>query len=497
MKRRILKRFLIGAGISALIALALIAHPAWHLLKTWYTDRHDHRPPAAGNVDDASRLNETRVAEVWPIPAASADAEAQLAKLLERARAGHLPVAIAGARHSMGGHTIASNGIVVDMAAFNQLELESSNHILHAGSGARWHDVIAYLNRNGCSVEVMQSNDDFSLGGSLSVNCHGWQADRPPIASTVESFRLMLADGQVVNCSRTENRELFSLALGGYGLFGIILDVRLRIVPNERYTLEREVITAAAYAETLRHRLSESNDIAMVYGRLRVTRENFLQDAILNVLRRQPTNGPVVSPLHGAANPRLSRTIFRGSAGSDYGKRLRWNAEKRLAPFLSSGVAERNDLLSEPAAVFQNQSQDATDVLMESFVPPAQFEPLLAELREIVPRTGVDLLNITVRQVKRDDDTFLRYADQEMYSLVMLFDQARTPAGEAKMAGAARQIIGATLRHQGRYYLPYRLHATREQFTAAYPQAAAFFALKRKYDPAGLFQNRFFQQYGN
>ena len=85
----------------------------------------------------------------------------------------------------------------------------------------------------------MQSNNAFSVGGSLSVNCHGWQFDRPPIASTVESFRLMQADGTIVRCSRKENQELFSLALGGYGLFGIILDAELRVVPNERYRLEQ------------------------------------------------------------------------------------------------------------------------------------------------------------------------------------------------------------------------------------------------------------------
>jgi hypothetical protein len=44
--------------------------------------------------------------------------------------------------------------------------------------------------------------------------------------------------------------------------------------------------------------------------------------------------------------------------------------------------------------------------------------------------------------------------------------------------------------------LPYRLHATPEQFRRAYPQAEEFFALKRKYDPEELFQNQFYRKYG-
>jgi hypothetical protein len=68
---------------------------------------------------------------------------------------------------------------------------------------------------------------------------HAGQFNRPPIDSTVESFRLMLAVGKIVKCGRKENHELFSLVLGGYGLFGIILDADLRVVPNEKYRTER------------------------------------------------------------------------------------------------------------------------------------------------------------------------------------------------------------------------------------------------------------------
>src|SRR5207247_2233540 len=141
-------------------------------------------------------------------------------------------------RNSMGGHTIRPGGIVIDMLPFRKMELDEENGMLHVQAGARWKDILPYLDQRGRSVAVMQSDNTFSVGGSLSVNCHGWQFGRPPISSTVENFRLMKADGSIVRCSRAENQELFSLVLGGYGLFGIILDVDLRVVPNERYRLE-------------------------------------------------------------------------------------------------------------------------------------------------------------------------------------------------------------------------------------------------------------------
>ena len=44
--------------------------------------------------------------------------------------------------------------------------------------------------------------------------------------------------------------------------------------------------------------------------------------------------------------------------------------------------------------------------------------------------------------------------------------------------------------------MPYRLHATPAEFARAYPQGAEFFAQKRKYDPDGVFQNKFYLKYG-
>jgi FAD/FMN-containing dehydrogenase len=387
-------------------------------------------------------------------------------------------------------------GIVIDMLPFNRMELDGTNLILHVQAGARWSEVIQFLNAHGLSVEVMQSNDDFSVGGSLSVNCHGWQFDRPPIDSTVEFFRLMLSDGKIVKCSRTENRELFSLVLGGYGLFGIILDADLRVVPNEKYKIERLNVSSVDYTKTLAEKISGKDDIAMVYGRLRVTAENFLKEGVINIFHRLPSTNPLVTPLDQSESRELERAIFRGSVASDYGKELRWDAEKYFSFALSGNVFERNAILYAPSDWFSDHSTNSTDILVECFVPPEQFEPLLVDLRKIISENHADLLNVTVRDIDRDDDSLLRYADKNIISLVMFFSQTRDAKGDAQMSRLTQEIVTAALRHGGGYYLPYRLHATKEQFDEAYPQAEKFFQLKRKYDQDELFQNEFYLKYG-
>ncbi len=495
-RHRLWRRVFLWLGLLFLLIAAFVARPAIHIVRAIWDDRDEITATSPGTINDASRLSETPVAEIWTIPAERQAAETQLGELLQRARTKHLKVSIAGARHSMGAHTIANGGIVVDMLSFRQMELDAGRKILHVQAGARWHDVIRFLNARGLSVEIMQSNDDFTVGGSISVNCHGWQFARPPIASSVESFRLMLANGSVVKCSRRENLELFSLGLGGYGLFGIILDVELRVVPNERYQIERITVATDNYLVVFTNKTAGATNIGMIYGRLRVTADKFLSEGILNILRCKPGNEGLGSAFEPRKLATLKRAIFRGSVGSDYGKELRWQAEKNFGPRLLGNEFDRNTLLSDSATWFQNRRTNSTDILMECFVPLAKFEPFLEELRRIIPQNNADLLNLTVRHVNRDDDSFLRYADRDMFALVMLFNQTCDADGEARMQTTARQIITAALEHGGKYYLPYRLHATVEQFTQAYPQAKQFFELKRKYDPDELFDNGFYRSYG-
>lgn len=480
------------------LAILFLGRPVFHVGRTLLGERfgetYDETRQADGFVDDASRSNRTRVERVWHAPADRERAERELAEILKQASRDGKRVAIAGARHTMGGHTQFPDGIVLDLSELNGMRLDVPQKRLHAGAGARWSSVIPSLDAAGLSVAVMQSNDDFSIGGSIGANCHGWQPRRPPIASTVRSMRVMLADGRVVTASREENRELFSLVLGGYGLFGIVLEAELDVVDNERYRAERFEVSVDDYVATWRREVAEHANVGMAFGRLSVAPEGFLTDAILTVFRREP--GPVPKldpPAHGW----LRRAIFRGSKGSEYGKSLRWKLERSFSEQVGADALSRNQLLFESAHVYSDRSAESTDVLHEYFVPPEDFRGFVAELGRIVREQGADLMNVTLRDVTRDDVGFLSYADRDLISLVLSFNQPRTEAGDEQQKALTRALCDAVVRHHGRHYLPYRLHATREQLAREYPRLDAFFQKKRELDPGELFQNRFYLAYGS
>lgn len=470
------------------------ARPLIHLITTVSQDVNQLEPLPPGYVDDASRLNETQVSDVWDVPIDHDNPEAQIAQLLARARNEGLRVSIAGARHSMGGHTIYPGGIAINMLPWNEMELDENQNILNVQAGAIWKDIIAYLDKRGRSVSIMQSNNSFSVGGSISVNCHGWQYGRPPIASTVKSFRLMLADGSILRCSRDQNAELFSLVLGGYGLFGIILDVELRVVPNERLRVEPYIVSAGQALELFDSEIKDRTNLQMLYGRMNIDPETMFEEVIINAFFSDHT-GEIPS-LTDLDAPKLRRAIFRGSAKSDYGKELRWYAETHAQPLLKNKVFSRNQLLNESVEVFGNRSSSSTDILHEYFIPRKHVEEFVQALRKIVANHNANLLNVTIRYVEEDKDTFLRYADQPMMAFVLLFVQDRNDEAEKEMEALTRELIDAALESEGRYYLPYRMHATIDQFQSAYPMSTVFFKKKLQYDPDELFQNQFYIKYG-
>ncbi len=335
-------------------------------------------------ADDISRMNATAVHQLWDIPGNEPAAQAGLRDMLREAKANRLHVSIAGARHSMGGQTIAPDGIRVNMLPLKSMTLDEQTDLLHVDAGALWAEVIPYLDHFGRSIGVMQSDNNFTVGGSLSVNCHGWQYGRPPIASTVESFHLMTADGAVLRCSRTENKELFSLALGGYGLFGIILDADLHVVKNERLKMEQVIVPLYDAMASFDRKLRDRGTPRMFYARLNITPNRMFDDVLITTFYTEQGAIPKVS------DPKLlglRRSVFRGSVGSAFGKEMRWEAETKIAPHLAGTVFSRNQLMDESSDWFLDHSDATTDVLHGYLLPlfGAPCHPEAANTFEVQP----------------------------------------------------------------------------------------------------------------
>ena len=253
----------------------------------------------------------------------------------------------------------------------------------------------------------------------------------------MESFRIVTASGTIEECSRTENRELFSLALGGYGLFGVILEVRLRVVPNEYYIAEAHRVKPTDYTRVYHELTRNRSDVGMAYGRINVAPNAFMQDGIVTLLRRKSADQKITDTLTPTKPSFLKRLVFRGGVDSAYGKNLRWWLEKTMGE-TEGKVLSRNQIMNEPSNLYANRDPESTDILHEYFIPSARFGEFVEKARATFLKHRPELLNITVRNVEPDEDTFLKYAHEESLQLVMLSSTARRRRGKRNANTHAR-----------------------------------------------------------
>lgn len=447
-------------------------------------------------MNDASRLSPTPVVRHWqPKPDPAKALVEELRSELKSAASANRPVVVGAARHSMGGQSLARDGLAITFDG-HAIEPDTKAGVYRVSAGTRWSDVIRALDAIGYSPAVMQSNADFGVAGTFSVNAHGWPVPYGPFGSTVRALRMMLANGEVVECSRQKNAELFSLAMGGYGLFGIILDLDLEMTKNILLARRLELVSPAEFGPRFIQSFTDDPSVQMAYGRLSVARKEFFRDALLVTYRPVAQQTGKLPPAAGKSwMSGVSREIYRAQIGSETAKRARWIAETKLDPKVASGQATRNSLMNEPVANLANMDMRRTDILHEYFVPPDRFAEFVEACRGIIPPARAEFLNVTLRYVAADALSTLSFAPQPRIAAVMSFSQEVTPEAEVEMIQLTERLIDAAVGLGGSFYLPYRLHARRDQVTAAYPNAFRFGVRKRYYDPRLLFRHAMWDTY--
>ena len=105
------------------------------------------------------------------------------------------------------------------------------------------------------------------------------------------------------------------------------------------------------------------------------------------------------------------------------------------------------------------------------------------------------ITNISIRHAKQDPGSLLAWAPTEVFAFVIYYKQETSDAARNQVGVWTRELIDAALDVGGSYYLPYQLHASREQFLRAYPRADEFLALKQRLDPTNKFRNELLDKY--
>jgi FAD/FMN-containing dehydrogenase len=452
--------------------------------------------------DVHAQLNPTRVAAIVT-PATRDEVSAALAG----ARSSGRSVAIAGGRHAMGGQQFATDGLLLDMRGLNRVHAFDAEHgLITVEGGIQWPDLIAYLNQaqdgQGPQWGIYQKQtgaDRLSLAGALACNAHGRGLNLKPIVQQVESFDLLGADGALRTCSRTQHPELFRLAIGGYGLFGPILAVRLRLRP--RVKVRRVVVLGET--DGIIDRFEERIRDGYLYGDYQfatdASRDSFLARGIFSCYQPVPDETPLTEHPTRFNPEDWARLTFyshryKRRAFEVYSTRylrtsgqIYWADSQLSAAYVDNYHADLDRALHAKVA--------ATEMITEIDVPRPALAAFMREARDLLRRRRANMIYGTVRMIEPDAETYLAWARDRFACVIFNLHVEHTPAAIETAAETFRGLIDLGIAHRGTYYLTYHRWARRDQVERCYPQMRSFLALKQRHDPEALFQSDWYRHH--
>jgi len=452
--------------------------------------------------DIHSQLNATRVNRI--IEPMSAD---DLRATIFTAKSQRKAISIAGGRHAMGGQQFGTGTIMVDMTGMNRvISLDAERGLIEVEAGIEWPELLDYLARAQAGREkqwgILQKQtgaDRLSIGGALASNVHGRGLKFKPIIDQVDSFTLMDHTGAILRCSRDENLELFRLVIGGYGLFGIVTSVRLRLWERRKVQRIVELRDAKDLIPSFEQRIADG----YLYGDFQFatesSRDSFLRRGVFSCYRPvDPTTPITANPaqFHPADWARLTYYShkYKRRAFDVYAKRyletsgqVYWADSQLSAAYVDNYHEELDRKLRAKVK--------ATEMITEIYVPRQAFASFMEDARAGLREQNANMIYGTVRLIEKDQESFLSWARESFACVIFNLHVTHDAAGLENAAAAFRSLIDLGIKHRGSYYLTYHRFATKEQVEACYPQFKEFLELKLKYDSEEVFQSDWYRHY--
>jgi FAD/FMN-containing dehydrogenase len=452
--------------------------------------------------DMHSQLNATRVDAIVKPRIAE-----ELRAAVLRARDAGKSVCIAGGRHAMGGQQFGDAAVLIDTRALNRfVSLDAENGVIDVEAGIQWPELIQQLAtaqegqaKQWGIYQKQTGADRLSIGGALACNAHGRGLTLKPIVQQVESFDLLDASGEIRTCSRSQHPDLFRLVIGGYGLFGIVTRVRLRLRPRVKV---RRVVAIGETANII-ERLEERIRSGFLYGDYQfatdATRDSFLRRGVFSCYEPVDPGTPLTvhptrfNPEDWARLTFYSHTQkkrvfkayserYRATSGQIY-----W-ADSQLS---TAYVDNYHDALDEATGA----KVKATEMITEIYVERARLAAFMEDARGVLRDRTANVIYGTVRLIEQDDETFLAWARKPYACVIFNLHVEHAPERVAAAADAFRALIDLGIQHGGSYYLTYHRWARRDQVERCYPQMPEWLSLKLRHDPGEVFQSNWYRHY--
>lgn len=488
------------SGAARHAAAPVSALPAANLF-----EREDAQPPTvAGTVvnDVHSQLNRTIVSRTIDV-----ESVGRLQQIVQGAAASGHQISIAGGRHAMGGQQFGSGTLLLDMTHLDRVvDFDNERGLVVVEAGIDWPHLINHLLWAGAGqadrwgiVQKQTGADRLTIGGALSANIHGRGLRLRPMIDDVESFDLVNPIGELLTCSRTQNRELFTLAIGGYGLFGVIVRVTLRLARRRKLERRVTIVRVANLPELFDRRLADGFEYGDCQFATDPASDAFLQSGVFSCYRPVADDRPIPDDQRSLTVRDWQRLLWlahtdKSQAFAEYTAyylstdgQLYWSDTHQLASYIDD----------YHTAIDRHCNADVkgSEMISELYVRRADLPAFMTTVRDDARQSGMNIIYGSIRLIERDDESVLAWA-REPWACVVLnlhVDHSRPGLDTARRHFEA--LIDRAAEFGGSYYLTYHRWARRDQVERCHPRMREFLAAKRRYDPRQVFTSDWYRHH--
>ncbi|MWV47253.1 FAD-binding protein [Paenibacillus sp. HJL G12] len=344
-------------------------------------------------------------------------------------------------------------------------------------AGTRLRDLSEALYQQGWAQENLGDIDTQSIGGAIGTGTHGTGIRFGSLSTQLLEVQVVTASGELLTCSEEQNRDIFKALQVSLGMLGIIVKVRIRVVPL-----------------TVLHYQSERFSIDDCFKRLPEFRDNhdhfeffwFPHTDVVQVKRLDETDEkPSGGRFWNQMNQMVMENAFFGmlSEGCRVFPGLCKPVSRLSARFVPTGkdVAYSHQLFTTQRLVRFNE--------MEYSVPAEKMEEVVSEIRaRVTAQSHAVHFPVECRYVKGDDIWLSpAYGRDSAYIAVHMYKGMEHQV-------YFRDIEEIFRRHEGRPHWGKMHTRTAAELSGLYPQWSAFQDVRKQLDPGGIFQNDYLRK---
>lgn len=402
-----------------------------------------------------------------------------------------------GLGRSYGDQAINENKLVAICTRLNYFfNWDEQNGILECGAGTSLEEIISVFAPAGWLPMICPGTKFVTIGGAIANDIHGKAHHIDgSFVNCVISFNILLADGTVMQASRTENSDLFWANFGGLGLLGVILSAKIQLRKIETTYFKQKSIVI----KNLDHMLEALEEYDEQYN---------YSVAWIDALAKGKKLGSGVLTVGNAA--KLSEL-----PGKLKNNPLKIHSKQKLSvpvyfpDFALNGITVK--LLNRVIAFVQNSPKefvhyekfffplDAINnwnkgygkrgfIQYQFVIPEENGKQNVAEILEMIAGSGcTPFLNVFKRMGEGQGILSFPFKG---YTLAIDFPVTKN------LHAFTKKLDAKVLAAGGRLYLGKDAMLDEQMFKQMYPQHKEWLAIKRKYDPINKFTSNISRRLG-